>query len=113
MRAREVIILDEAAHDLEKGRDFYDKREYGVGEYFVASLISDITSLRLYAGIHGRYFGFLRMLSKRFPFCIYYYMESSFAIVIAVLDMRMKPGTIRDILMGRHIPTNPLQRPSR
>ncbi len=73
MRAREVIVLDEAADDLEKGRDFYDSREYGIGEYFGDSLVSDITSLRLYAGIHEQYFGFLRMLSKRFPFCIYYY----------------------------------------
>ena len=107
MRAREIILLDEAVDDLESGRDFYDGREYGVGEYFVDCLVSDITSLRLYAGIHSRHFGFLRLLSKRFPFCIYYYIEADSAMVVAVLDMRMNPGTIRDILNGRRIPTRP------
>ena len=67
-----VLILDDAAADLEAGRRFYESREQGVGEHFVESLLSDVESLILYAGTHRRHFGLHRMLSKRFPFGIYY-----------------------------------------
>jgi hypothetical protein len=47
MRARAVILLQEAADDLEAGRSFYDEVEFGVGRYFVDCMISDLESLRL------------------------------------------------------------------
>ena len=50
MGIREVIILEDAADDLESGRIFYDEREAGVGRYFLDSLICDLESLRLHAG---------------------------------------------------------------
>ncbi len=61
-----VVVLEEAADDLKAGRRFYESRERGVGDYFVESLLSDLASLVLYAGIHHRHFGLHRMLSKRF-----------------------------------------------
>ena len=45
MNAAEVIVLREAADDLEIGRWFYDGLELGVGDYFLDSLLSDIESL--------------------------------------------------------------------
>ena len=54
------------------GFRFYERQSSGVGLYFLESLNSDIESLRLYAGIHRKVFGYHRMLSKRFPFAIYY-----------------------------------------
>jgi hypothetical protein len=55
-------------------------------------LFSDIDSLVLYAGIHRKQFGYHRLLSKRFPFAIYYQMEAaSVAIVFRVLDCRQNP----------------------
>lgn len=56
---RPVIVLEEAAEDLECGRDFYDLQEAGVGDYFVDSIIADIECLGLLHGIHARHFGFL------------------------------------------------------
>ena len=80
---------------MEVGRRFYESREQGVGDYFVESLLSDLESLVLYAGIHGRHFGLLRMLSKRFPFAIYYDVAGKTAYVYAVLDMRRDPIWLR------------------
>jgi hypothetical protein len=42
-----VLILEDAAADLEAGRRFYESREQGVGDYFVESLLSDVESLVL------------------------------------------------------------------
>jgi hypothetical protein len=39
---RQVVVLSQAAADLEVGMDFYDGIEPGVGAYFRDSLISDI-----------------------------------------------------------------------
>lgn len=47
-----IRLLDEAECDLDEGRDFYDGIESGLGDYFAASLASDIESLKLFAGIH-------------------------------------------------------------
>jgi len=45
---------------------FYDQKEAGVGNYFWDSLLADIESLVIYAGIHNKKYGFHRMFAKRF-----------------------------------------------
>lgn len=35
-------------------------------------MFSDIDALLLYAGIHQKFFGYYRALSKQFPYAIYY-----------------------------------------
>jgi hypothetical protein len=81
-----VVILEDAAEDIESGKRFYESSEPGIGDYFVESIQSDLHSLVLYAGIHPLKFGFHRMLSKRFPFGIYYEVERNVADVYAILD---------------------------
>ncbi len=52
-----ILVLEDAADDLELGRRFYESREPGVGDYFLQSILADIESLVLYAGIHARQMG--------------------------------------------------------
>ena len=96
-----VVILEEAAEDMESGRRFYESREPGIGDYFIESILSDLDSLILYAGIHPVHFGFRRMLSRRFPFGIYYELEGETAYVYAILDMRRDPLWVREELEKR------------
>ncbi len=98
---KSVIVLSEAAQDLEIGRDFYDSQDIGVGDYFVDSLLSDIESLRLFHGIHPLHFGYHRMLADRFPFGIYYENTEETVQVVAVLDLRKDPLWIRSELSTR------------
>ena len=102
MGAKAVVVLDDAAEDLAGGIAFYEAQEPGVGQYFFDSLLSDIDSLQLYAGIHRQQMGFFRMLARRFPFAIYYDVEDEIARVAAVLDMRRDPAWIRKEIQGRH-----------
>jgi len=46
-----VVILEDAAEDLELGRRFYESCEAGVGDYFTESILSDLDSLSLPAFI--------------------------------------------------------------
>jgi hypothetical protein len=96
-----VIVLADAARDLEVGRDFYDAQHLGIGDYFVDSLLSDLESLRLFHGIHPRHFGFHRMLASRFPFGIYYEETADAVQVFAVLDLRRDPLWIREEISTR------------
>src|SRR3954462_11057581 len=97
-----IVVLDSAAEDIKGGKRFYDSREPGVGDYFEESILSDLDSLILYAGIHSVHFDFHRMLSKRFPFGIYYELKEDVVVVYAILDMRKDPAWIRAELGKRH-----------
>lgn len=92
---RRVVILAEAAVDLEEARRFYDAREAGVGDYCVTSLVADIESLALFHGIHRQQHGCFRMLASRFPYGIYYLEAEHETRVVAVLDLRRNPSWIR------------------
>ena len=70
-----IRILDEAEQDLVDGFRFYDLQEEDLGDYFLDSLFADIDSLHLYAGAHSIHFDYHRLLSKRFPFAVYYRVE--------------------------------------
>lgn len=76
-----IKLLSSAQDDLYEGRLFYEKQGEGVGEYFFDSLFSDIDSLALYGGIHPKVFGYHRMLSKRFPYAIYYRIEEELIVI--------------------------------
>ena len=100
-----IKVLSSAIDDLHAGRLFYENQAEGVGAYFFDSLFSDIDSLSLHAGIHQVVHGYHRMLSKRFPYAIYYKVEDDLAIVWRVLDLRSNPSKIRDALnSGRTMP---------
>jgi hypothetical protein len=95
-----IKILDVAERDLEEGYVFYENQSLGLGSYFLNSLYSDIDSLKFYEGIHLKVFGYHRLLSKRFPFAVYYQISDSDILVMAVLDCRRNPSWIRKRLMG-------------
>jgi plasmid stabilization system protein ParE len=89
-----IIVRPSARDDLSNGFDFYERQGEGLGNYFAESLSSDIDSLRLYAGIHIKSFGFFRALSKRFPYAIYYDLEGEAVRIWAVIDCRQDPSAI-------------------
>ena len=91
---RKVVVLAEAARDMELGRNFYELQEEGIGTYFVDSLLSDIESLALFHGIHPTHFGSYRMLATKFPYGVYYEDSADETRVFAVLDLRRDPTWI-------------------
>ena len=95
MKVKDTVVLKEAGDDLKDGHAFYSQMEVGVGYYFWDSLIADIESLIIYAGIHFKQYGFYRMLAKRFPYAIYYEVKDNIAYVVAILPMRQDPEWIK------------------
>jgi plasmid stabilization system protein ParE len=91
-------ILESAKEDLIEGYHFYEEQTPGLGAYFLDLLFADIDSLVVYAGIHSKVNGSYRVLSKRFPFAIYYDLHIDEVQVHAVLDCRRRPSWIRNRL---------------
>jgi hypothetical protein len=94
-----IRILASASRDLVEGYRFYETQAEGIGAYFLDSLYSDIDSLGVSAGMHIVHFvKYHRLLSKRFPFAVYYRVEEQNVLVYAVLDCRRNPAWIRNRL---------------
>ncbi|HUS90443.1 MAG TPA: type II toxin-antitoxin system RelE/ParE family toxin [Phycisphaerae bacterium] len=93
-----IELLDEAEQDLVDGSRFYEVQSAGLGDYFLDSLLADIGSLHIHAGIHAQHFGYHRLLAKRFPFAVYYRVAGDVVRVYAILDCRRNPAWIRDRL---------------
>jgi len=93
-----IEILDGAEKDLLEGFEFYESQAAGLGNTFLDSVLSDVESLHLYAGIHATHFGYHRLLAKRFPFAIYYKVQNSVVQVYAILDCRRNPTWMHERL---------------
>ena len=86
-----IEVRKEAEEDIEKASRFYEIQKKGLGAYFIDAIISDIESLLIYAGIHQKINEYYRLLSKRFPYSIYYRLDDKVIEIHAVLDNRMNP----------------------
>lgn len=98
-----IELLEEAEGDLLNGFAFYERQEAGLGQYFLDTLLSDIDSLQLYAGVHAMHGGYHRLLSKRFPYAIYYrwFHDTAVVRIYAVLDCRQAPERTGEKLTRR------------
>jgi len=89
-------ILDQAERDLIDGFRFYEDQLEGLGSHFLTNLYADIDSLDSSAGIHIKpYKHYHRLLSRRFPFAIFYTIQEDTVFIRAVLDCRRNPAWIR------------------
>lgn len=94
-----IRILRSARRTIADGIRFYEAQDIGLGAYFLNSIMSDLRSLKIYAGIHQKYDDhYYRMICKRFPYSIYYRKEGSAVDVYAVLDDRRHPDFTREFL---------------
>lgn len=89
-----IRILHEAELDLLDGYSFYEMQSLGLGEYFLESVFADIDSLLLFSGAHEVFFGYSRLLTRRFPFAVFYKERDGVVEVWAVLDCRQDPEKV-------------------
>ena len=95
-------VLRSARRTIADGIRFYERQEAGLGAYFLSATMSDLRSLRIYAGSHQLYADtpYYRMVCKRFPYSIYYLVNNRDVAVYAVLDDRRDPSWIGRRLEG-------------
>jgi plasmid stabilization system protein ParE len=93
-----ISLSETAINCLDRGYWFYETREQGSGEYFKDTLLGEIEGLRVTAGIHRLIHGHRRLISRVFPFAIYYKFENSAVEILTVVDCRRNPDWIREQL---------------
>jgi hypothetical protein len=98
MKNYALSLTNLSQEDIYSSQKFYEKQSPNLGIYFYDSIIVDLYALKFYAGIHQKYFGFYRMITKRFPYTIYYDIEDDLVIVHAVLHTRRDLSFIEDRL---------------
>ncbi|MGO2514340.1 type II toxin-antitoxin system RelE/ParE family toxin [Marinomonas polaris] len=89
-----IFFTPSAENDLLNAKKFYAKINEALGQYCVDSLMLDIERLRFFAGIHPNINGRFRVLSRSFPFSIYYQVIKDQVLILAVLDNRQNPESI-------------------
>ena len=94
-----IEIAVSAADDIAEGYLFYETQDLGLGYYFEVCMMSHISSLQIYAGIHEVHFEkYHRMITNRFPYAIYYQVEGEIVRVYAVIDTRRSTQWINERL---------------
>ena len=96
---RRIRISDEALHDLNDRFLFYEVQQRGLGDYFASCLRADIEGLRISAGVHRTvYRDYHRLLSRVFPYGIFYTHQGDDVVIWAVIDLRRDLAWIRERL---------------
>ena len=96
----DIRLLDGAKQDLRNGWFFYERQAQGLGDRFLDAIAADVRLLSAYAGIHLRVDGFHRMLTKRFPFALYYLIAADTIDIYPILDCSRDPSWIQQRLAG-------------
>ncbi len=99
----QVKITEYAKKDLEIAYKFYETQKEGLGNYFIEIILSEIKMLEFYGCLHQKVFGFHRMISKKFPFGIYYDCDKKEKIIyiVGILDLRKNPNSLQKDLQKR------------
>lgn len=91
----EILITESAADDIAEAYLFYEMQHPGLGDYFESSILTDIRSLLIYAGVHEVHFKiYFRKITPHFPFAIYYTLDDKQIYIHAVIDTRKKPSNL-------------------
>ena len=85
---------------MHRGYLYYERKEAGLGDYFKNTLLAEIEGLTVTAGIHRIISAHHRMISRVFPYAIYYKLSDNTADVRAVIDCRRNPDWIDKQLEG-------------
>jgi plasmid stabilization system protein ParE len=96
---REVVFRPEARADLESAYRWYEDRRRGLGEELLLVVDAAIEQIRrapeAYPVVHR---DVRRVLTRRFPYGVFYLVESRRIVVLAVFHGRRDPESVR----GRH-----------
>ena len=92
----DVLIRPEAEGEIQAGYDWYESQRRGLGDEYLGEIESSISviasSPQFWPVIHGE--KVRRHLLKRFPYSMYYLLDSGRVVVVAVLHQRQSLGQL-------------------
>ncbi len=92
-----IIVRRLAERDLEEAEDWYNEQQLGLGSEFHETINDLFARLAENPRIYPRVYGEVhRAVLRRFPYLVYFLIEGSDVIVLAVLDSRRDPRIHRE-----------------
>ena len=86
-----VIIRPKAVADLQAARDWYEARRAGLGEKLLAEVGHAVRVLEETPERRPFYYrGFRRMLTRRFPYKLFYRVEADRVVVFRILHAKQE-----------------------
>ncbi len=87
-----LIVRPEAEQDIEEAFGWYEDRISGLGQEFLRSIDAAFAQLSRSPGTYPAiYRNIRRVLIRRFPFGVFYFISEEKIIVLAVLHARRDP----------------------
>ena len=87
-----VVYRRKVGRDLAAGFGYYEEQSKGLGEQFLSAVDSSFGAIERYAEMFVRVHGEVRRaLVTRFPYGIFYRVESKRVVVLAVLHTARDP----------------------
>jgi plasmid stabilization system protein ParE len=87
-----VVFRRRFQHDLDAAFDWYEQRRSGLGEEFLFSVQSTLRSIEqfpeMFVSVHR---DVRRAVVSRFPFAVFYLLESRHVVVLRVLHTARDP----------------------
>jgi toxin ParE1/3/4 len=88
-----VIIRPRAEADLREAKAWYDNKRPGLGDAFVSEVRQAVRLLEQSPERHPIYYrSFRRLLTRRFPYRIFYQIERESVVVFRILHVRRLHG---------------------
>lgn len=92
-----IVVRRLAERDLEQAEDWYNEQRPDLGAEFRGA-ISDLferlaDNPRIYPRVHG---DIHRVVLRRFPYLVYFLIDGSKLVILAVLDSRRDPRVHRE-----------------
>ena len=104
MRSQKVEALEVVEVDLRYARSFYDSWMSGGSEYFQGQFRETVAWIEWNPELfHRTYKSFRRAIIRNTYFGVFYAIETDVSTIVAVVDMRQRPQTIRKIVRSRKI----------
>jgi plasmid stabilization system protein ParE len=88
-----VSIRAAGERDLEAARDWYENQRPGLGDEFLAAVAAALIRLETDPLRHPVYYrGFRRLLTRRFPYKLFYRVEGEAIVVFRILHASREHG---------------------
>jgi plasmid stabilization system protein ParE len=88
MKYYDIFLTELAQDDIESSREFYENQSLHLGTYFYDSLLADLEHCDFMQGFTKGIMAFFRMITRRFPYALYYDIEDQWVVVHAILHTR-------------------------
>lgn len=95
--SHQILITEQAEADLRDAKEWYEQRSIGLGTRFITEISQVIESLLNPTVEHKAIFdNYRRVLSRNFPYCIYYNRneDSQEIVIMAVLHVKQDPNKV-------------------